>query len=463
MRRTVRFLLLVAAWGLTPVQAQLTDVANNPLTYSMSSQVKPNIMFIVDDSGSMASRFMPEHVDGANIDKTRCSNSNSSCSTTTNGIEGNPPWYATQVNSLYYNPLVTYFPAVSSTGTAMTSYGSPWTAVKTNAFVGTTTINLVSGYPEIVYCKDPDDSATSSDCKRNGIDTGNPFIYNSTSTNGYPNGTSPGNYRYPVTRSGNPYYFNILPREHCSDALLTTCTLSNTPTGAYVYPAPVRFCQNATDAGSNTAVTGSTSSKPRCQGVWTTNHQRPRYGRFQRVDIVPSVTTYGGRVGRSDCASAPNCTYAEEMTNFANWYAYYSTRMQLMKTGVGMAFQEIDGRYRVGLITINPGSPVSSGKYIKVDTFASTHRTNWYTKLYSLNPSGGTPLREALSRVGRYYAGVKTGINNGIADDPIQYSCQPNVSILSTDGYWNGNGGAKSDGTAIGNHDSADSGYSTRA
>jgi type IV pilus assembly protein PilY1 len=27
-----------------------------------------------------------------------------------------------------------------------------------------------------------------------------------------------------------------------------------------------------------------------------------------------------------------SCTYAEEMTNYANWYAYYSTRMQAMKT-----------------------------------------------------------------------------------------------------------------------------------
>jgi len=86
MRRTVRLLLLVAACGLPPAQAQLTDVANNPLTYSMSSQVKPNIMFIVDDSGSMASRFMPEHVDGSNVDKSRCNNTQSSCSTTTNGI-----------------------------------------------------------------------------------------------------------------------------------------------------------------------------------------------------------------------------------------------------------------------------------------------------------------------------------------------------------------------------------------
>jgi type IV pilus assembly protein PilY1 len=74
-----------------------------------------------------------------------------------------------------------------------------------------------------------------------------------------------------------------------------------------------------------------------------------------------------------------------------------------------------------------------------------------------------TPLREALSRVGRHYAGKRDKINDGMDDDPVQYSCQPNVSILSTDGYWNGNQGDKIDGTSIGNHDNSNSGYSTRA
>ncbi len=44
---------------------------------------------------------------------------------------------------------------------------------------------------------------------------------------------------------------------------------------------------------------------------------------------------------------------------------------------------------------------------------------------------------------------------NGITPrDPIQYSCQQNFVILSTDGYWNGNAGYKVDGsTAVGNQD----------
>ena len=42
-------------------------------------------------------------------------------------------------------------------------------------------------------------------------------------------------------------------------------------------------------------------------------------------------------------------------------------------------------------------------------------------------------MRGALSKAGRYYAGkVLTG-----NDDPVQYSCQQNFTILTTDGYWN--------------------------
>ena len=82
-------------------------------------------------------------------------------------------------------------------------------------------------------------------------------------------------------------------------------------------------------------------------------------GQFSRVDIVPANNSYTKASTRIDCAGS-TCTYAEEMTNFANWYAYYRTRMQMMKTAAGRAFLPIDDTYRVGFITINPGSPVSS-------------------------------------------------------------------------------------------------------
>src|SRR5262249_26918900 len=116
---------------------------------------------------------------------------------------------------------------------------------------------------------------------------------------------------------------------------------------------------------------------------------------------------------RSDCSFAP-CTYTQEMTNYANWFGYYRTRIMMMKTAAGLAFYDIDDKFRVGFITINPGSPVSSSKYIALNTFNSSQKTAWYAKFYSQTTNNSTPLREALSRVGRHYAGVTTGINAGM-------------------------------------------------
>ena len=44
-------------------------------------------------------------------------------------------------------------------------------------------------------------------------------------------------------------------------------------------------------------------------------------------------------------------------------------------------------------------------------------------------------------------------LNNVVPLDPVQYSCQKNFVILSTDGYWNGNAGYDLNGNTVGNQD----------
>ncbi len=166
---------------------------------------------------------------------------------------------------------------------------------------------------------------------------------------------------------------------------------------------------------------------------------------FSRVDIVPTTTSYPYYSGRS-CASATSCTYDEEMTNFANWYAYYHTRMQMMKSAVGIAFQPIDDKYNVGYFTINGNV---TGDNVNIQLFNDAQKNIWYTQLYKAKPNSTTPLREALAKAGKIYGGKKP---SGFTD-PILFSCQQNFTILSTDGYWNGNAGTRMDGTAIGNVD----------
>lgn len=162
-------------------------------------------------------------------------------------------------------------------------------------------------------------------------------------------------------------------------------------------------------------------------------------GSFTRVEIIPTVTSYARASTRTDCGSATGCTYDEEMTNFANWFTYYRTRMQAMKSSASFAFGNLSNRYRLGYISINNAT---GSDFLNLDRFELTHKENWFGKLVAARPSGTTPLRGTLSRVGRLFGGRLNGnsLNGSRVVDPMQYSCQQNFTLLSTDGYWNESG-----------------------
>ena len=48
----------------------------------------------------------------------------------------------------------------------------------------------------------------------------------------------------------------------------------------------------------------------------------------------------------------------------------------MMRSATGRAFVTLTDAYRVGFITINPGSPVSSAKYLTINDFTATHKAN---------------------------------------------------------------------------------------
>ncbi|HWH42209.1 MAG TPA: PilC/PilY family type IV pilus protein [Usitatibacter sp.] len=123
---------------------------------------------------------------------------------------------------------------------------------------------------------------------------------------------------------------------------------------------------------------------------------------------------------------------ADERQNFANWFSYYRTRILTMKSGAGRAFASIGPAYRVGFMTIyaTPNSTGSDPQYLPIDDFAPAQKSSWYSKFYAMSAVGATPLKAALSTAGRNFAGK-------LGPDPVQYSCQQNFLILTTDGYWN--------------------------
>ncbi|MBX3664716.1 MAG: hypothetical protein KF834_03430 [Burkholderiales bacterium] len=340
---SLRRIALTAVFVIAPAaHAAMTDIANVPLASSSTTVVKPNILFTLDDSGSMGWGYMP---DGIRDRYNTTGYKNHLC------------------NSIYYNPAINYVPPKNADGTDFPN--ASFTAAKYDGFdtsAKPTTVNLSTSFRAY------DDNLNWN----SGNETSQPAYYYVWGGTGTPNTGS-----------------------------------TNSSTGCW-----------PNSGGNSSPFTHST-------GNWTKRH-------------VSST-------------SGPGNT--DERQNFANWYSYYRTRMLLMKSATGRAFVSIGEGYRVGFITINPNSPVTSSKYLAINDFTATHKADWFSKLYSQSTNGGTPLREALSRAGRHFAGIQTGINNGMTGDPMQYSCQQNFSILTSDGYWNGNAGRQIDNSNIGNHD----------
>jgi type IV pilus assembly protein PilY1 len=163
-------------------------------------------------------------------------------------------------------------------------------------------------------------------------------------------------------------------------------------------------------------------------------------GVFTRTDIVATRNAYPKAAGRTDCLGE-TCTYDEEMTNFANWYAYYKSRNQMMKTAVGLAFQPLDDDYKVGLVGLqraaNQTTYMGDDEILYPLPFAGKVRTAWYKALYAMNSGGGTPVRLALNEMGRMFA--NKGIFKQTPDtEVIEVPCQQNFTFVTTDGYWNG-------------------------
>lgn len=368
-----------------PASAATTDLANLPLANATTVDILPNILFVLDDSGSMDWDYMPDYVPSSYCRGTGTS--------LTNCNRGDPPYYLSAFNRVYYNPMINYSAPLNSDGSSKTSY-TTWTAVPNDGygiqFSGTT--NLVTSYPERMACDNSSDDVNDPAKCKSQIDGSNNYSY--------PNGT----YNNIKTKYGAPFY----------------------------YTATVEWCSARETTGSGLVRFG----KPPCQSKKTSDFQYVRYTNWKRVDIVPATTSYAGPNGSTR-------SYTEEMTNFANWYAWYRTRMQMMKSGVGRAFSDIRGtpnpadpldknhfHARVGFTTISSENATDGSKFLKIDNFDTSHKNTWFNRMYATNPDSGTPLPGALSKAGRIYAGK-------LGPDPIQYSCQRNFTILSTDGYWN--------------------------
>jgi Tfp pilus tip-associated adhesin PilY1 len=470
-----------------PAIAAETDLSDSPLSTATETAVKPNILFILDDSGSMNWKFMPDDLSAS---EERIGFRNNRC------------------NLVYYNPASRYVTPKTADGSDINS-GAPtaYTAAYNDGYADyygwetrTSSDSGASwtGWSSVASCS-PDTSGSSRrDCRVALLGSSGSTTNLSTGFRAFVNDTIENNSVTTKVDTAQPAYYwkylgtqSLLPEVgDCRKQVSPSFTVN----GA-VYASGVVTFQTSTAhnflVGQTVGVSGIQPSGYRRTDYVVTNvpdstHFKANLasnpGGYTNSGTAWNATEYAtiNEYCTDDTRTTSTCAALgktalwrkvlvsatsgpmtvdisgdglidagdqDERQNFANWYSYYSNRMKSMKAAAGRAFVGMTDSKRIGFLTINPGSPVTTKKFQAIGDFGTAQRETWFNTLYSQIPGPSTPLREALSRAGRYFAHKTDSINSGMNDDPVQYSCQQNFSILTTDGYWNSEGGLKLDGT----------------
>lgn len=294
-------------------------------------------------------------------------------------------------NKIYFNPNVTYIPPKNADGTSFPD------ADYNNV--------LANGY---------DTSSGYSDLAKTYYDlTSNPY----TTTNGSKN----------VTVTHNSHGYSV---------------------GTVVNFSPAKTFRGVTISGnySITAVLSGNTYRIVAATNATSSGSGGGSGVVERTDVARGYYySYTSNPANPSTSCATNASYTKvtpstsaAKTNYANWYTYYRKRIMMMKAATGRAFTAVDNKYRVGFSTISEKG-TSADEFLNVKKYeccgTSTQKYLFYQNLYAATTGGTTPLRGALSKAGRLFSGRLSGADG--VNNPVQYSCQQNFTILTTDGYWN--------------------------
>ncbi|MEQ9451941.1 MAG: PilC/PilY family type IV pilus protein [Pseudomonadales bacterium] len=167
-----------------------------------------------------------------------------------------------------------------------------------------------------------------------------------------------------------------------------------------------------------------------------------------KVEILAG-STYAGSPARDDCRPGDDdplvCTYEQELQNFANYMQYYRSREFTMKAALGKVMEDIVD-LRVGFDTISNRSAVDIEDMNDVHT--EGNKKALLDEIYSFDSFGGTPLRQLLARGARIMGCQITGDCPALPEPEGQ--CQQNFALLFTDGFWNGGTGVSSNTDADG-------------
>ncbi|MGV8943465.1 MAG: hypothetical protein ACOH1S_05135, partial [Thermomonas sp.] len=401
---------LCIAIGATSVQAAVS-FPNYPLQ-SGSGLVPPNVMFILDNSGSMAFDFMSTTSEGT-------------ISPVDFGV------LTTVKNSIAYDPSVQYkaWDTVDSAGTAtVVTGGTTYTSVFSSSTQASgTTESLANSKRGLFYLlRELALPNLSTSYDRYRMNSSGNFVKSSVvSTNtdlvqGALSGASNSFQRFNVTlpAAAGAVTVKVFPE-----------IASNSDVDIYVRLNALPYTNNY-DCASTTP-TNTESCTLETFGGDTVNVLVVGYSAYSNIRLNIDSNRMGAET------SIP--TTAAQRTNMATWYSYHRTRMKVAKAGAAAAFVGIGAGYRLGFDTINLGGSANTAirSPIPVSTnnglFEGANKKSWFDLLMGEDAKGSTPLRSALKRTGEYYSTAEPWTDN----TGTEQSCRASYTVLTTDGYWN--------------------------
>ncbi len=179
-----------------------------------------------------------------------------------------------------------------------------------------------------------------------------------------------------------------------------------------------------------------------------------------------TYTTTTSSTGFNDtaCRNEPQCTVVADLNtaqkqNYANWYSYYRKREFVAKKATLALIDSSSAR--IGLGTLNDNNNVGTAITDMDDgdsstTADATNKANLMSEVSQINSSSGTPLRASLKEAGEYFESGSKALFEHMSSNPgtpiLSASeggqCQQNFTILMTDGY-----ASSSTSPGVGNRD----------
>lgn len=394
--------VLVCVAGIGPAMAATVTVDQSPLIIQRS--LPPNIVLMLDDSGSMDWDYMPDW---------------SYLSSTSDDAVRNA-----SINGAYYNLGVTYTPPVKAdgslypdspgltnayadgfrdtTGVDVTKYKSP---SRTFPYYTVLPITTTSTYAATMTCAAGDVLKTSGGNNgkcRHGSGGWNPtYTYYTPNVPTCNNGDASSGTQCTKTTTTNKYYFT-----YTTGAGNTRHYVGVTGSCAALSAAQQAVCDDSVATQQNVA------------NWFSYYRKRILLAKSGLMNAFSSLdATFRVGFGSIDGGDSGNNNY----TNLPSSRVSYADA------------------YNGGTNYIATVQPFGDG------TDANDQKTKFWNWVAKATANGGTPLRQALDAAGSYYKTAQPW--RGMSSDPdydtaaasTQLACRQSYAILTTDGFWNEN------------------------